>query len=245
MRPGTACRQHRGGPAPEAVEQLAPRDVPTRLRSRPDTAKPPCPRRRAHGPHPRALAAAEAAGRGAGAGHGWVWPASVDAAPRWVSRAAAPPATHHWRPPSGSAIRRAMHRARHHRPYVLPLPRSPMHVVDRTCRLADCRSGSGSFVRAVAVTGWPAHWLYYTASAHRRRKWPSSRPLVVLVHDMTLCFAAPSTPDGDGPYVRVASPPIPCMLAGTRSPHGSPRLGPVSRRGNLQERIRVPTRTVQ
>jgi hypothetical protein len=28
-----------------------------------------------------------------------------------------------------------------------------------------------------------------------------------------------------------ASPPIPC----TRSPHGSPRLGPVSRRGNLQE----------
>jgi hypothetical protein len=73
MRPGTACRQHRGGPAPEAVEQLAPRDVPTRLRSRPDTAKPPCPRRRAHGPHPRALAAAEAAGRGAGAGQGWVY----------------------------------------------------------------------------------------------------------------------------------------------------------------------------
>lgn len=133
-----------------------------------------------------------------------LWPASVDAAPRWVSRAAAPPAIHHWRLPSrGSAIRRAMHRARHHRPYVLPLPRSPMHVVDRTCRLADCRSGSGSFVRAVAVTrDWPAHWLYtnYTASAHRRRKWPSSRSLVVLVHDMTLCFAAPSTtPDGDGP----------------------------------------------
>lgn len=80
------------------------------------------------------------------------------------------------------------------------------HACRRSCRLADCRSGSGSFVRAVAVTrDWPAHWLYtnYTASAHRRRKWPSSRSLVVLVHDMTLCFAAPSTPDGDGPYVRV------------------------------------------
>jgi hypothetical protein len=165
-------------------------------------------------PAPRARSTSPSPGRRGGSRPGsrgrpglGLWPASVDAAPRWVSRAAAPPAIHHWRLPSrGSAIRRAMHRARHHRPYVLPLPRSPMHVVDRTCRLADCRSGSGSFVRAVAVTrDWPAHWLYtnYTASAHRRRKWPSSRSLVVLVHDMTLCFAAPSTPDGDGPYVRV------------------------------------------